>query len=341
MLPALPVLAQLVYSSDDEVLEQACWALAYLSNGSRKHFELLKTGICPRIIDLTGHASSKVQLPALRTVGNFVTGSDSQTQRVMDSGALPRLLALLDSPKNGIRKEACWTISNITAGTREQVQAVIEANIIPPLVHVLATAEFDIKKEAAWSISNAASGGSPEQIKYLVQQGCLKPLFDLLTCDDTSVVAVVLKGIKNVLKAGEYEATQNGGTNPYMTFAGAEAGFRNLRALLTHSDADVRKKASTIYYVDLVESSVTKREASTAAPTRALGAGSPSSDPDTTQAFGSPGALSLAPAFTFGSPAAASPLGVHAQATATPTVAAAPTAVVASTAAAKSSAGGG
>ena len=57
---------------------------------------------------------------------------------------------------------------------------MIEANIIPPLVHLLATAEFDIKKEAAWSISNATSGGSPEQIRYLVTQGCIKPLCDLL-----------------------------------------------------------------------------------------------------------------------------------------------------------------
>ncbi len=47
-------------------------------------------------------------------------------------------------------------------------QAIIDANIIPPLVALLATAEFDIKKEAAWAISNATSGGTHEQIKYVV-----------------------------------------------------------------------------------------------------------------------------------------------------------------------------
>ncbi len=47
-------------------------------------------------------------------------------------------------------------------------QAIIDANIIPPLVSLLATAEFDIKKEAAWAISNATSGGTHEQIKYVV-----------------------------------------------------------------------------------------------------------------------------------------------------------------------------
>lgn len=61
-------------------------------------------------------------------------------------------------------------MSNITAGTKDQIQAVIDSGLIPPLIGLLATAEFDIKKEAAWAISNATSGGSNDQIKYLVQQ---------------------------------------------------------------------------------------------------------------------------------------------------------------------------
>jgi importin subunit alpha-1 len=244
VLPALPVLAQLVFSNDDEVLADGCWALSYLSDGPNEKIQaVLDTGICARVVELMGRGPASVQTPALRTAGNVVTGDDQQTQCVINCGALPRLLALLNSPKKGIRKEACWTISNITAGTREQIQAVIEANIIPPLVHLLATAEFDIKKEAAWSISNATSGGSPEQIKYLVQQGCIKPLCDLLTCNDPRLVTVALEGIENVLKSGEYEAPQNGGTNPYTAFVDEAEGLTKLEMLQTHNNEDVYKKA--------------------------------------------------------------------------------------------------
>ena len=64
-------------------------------------------------------------MPALRTVGNIVTGDDQQTQAIINCGALMCLLHLLNtSPKKSIKKEACWTISNITAGTKEQIQAV-------------------------------------------------------------------------------------------------------------------------------------------------------------------------------------------------------------------------
>jgi hypothetical protein len=145
--------------------------------------------------------------------------------------------AQLNSPKKGIRKEACWAISNIMAGTREQIQAVIEANVIPPLTHLFDTAEFGTKKEVAWSISNATSGGSPEQIRYLVQQGCIKPLCDLLTCNDPRLVTVALKGIENVLKAGKQEELSHGGTNPYTTVVDEAEGIDKLKQLQDHSKA--------------------------------------------------------------------------------------------------------
>lgn len=77
---------------------------------------------------------------------------------------------------------------------------MIENNIIPPLVHLLATAEFDIRKESAWAISNATSGGSHDQIKYLVRAGCIKPLCDLLDCSDVRIITVALEGLENILK---------------------------------------------------------------------------------------------------------------------------------------------
>jgi hypothetical protein len=84
------------------------------------------------------HTSPAVLVPALRTVGNIVTGNDMQTQVVINCGALHCLLTLLTANhKKSIKKEACWTISNITAGTKEQIQAVIDASIVPPLVHLL------------------------------------------------------------------------------------------------------------------------------------------------------------------------------------------------------------
>lgn len=65
---------------------------------------------------------------------------------------------------------------------------------------MLQNAEFDIKKEAAWAISNATSGGNPEQIKLLVEAGCIRPLCDLLVCFDPRIITVALEGLENILK---------------------------------------------------------------------------------------------------------------------------------------------
>lgn len=79
--------------------------------------------------------------------------------------------------------------------------------------------------------------------RYLVSQGCIKPLCDLLTCNDPRLVTVALEGIENVLKAGEHESSANGGTNPYTAFVDEAEGLDKLEQLQKHSNEDVYKKA--------------------------------------------------------------------------------------------------
>ena len=58
-------------------------------------------------------------------------------------------------------------------------------------------------QEAAWAISNATSGGKPEQIKYLVTEGCIPPLSDLLEVHDAKIITVALEGLENILKVSK------------------------------------------------------------------------------------------------------------------------------------------
>ncbi|KAL5580371.1 hypothetical protein UlMin_012813 [Ulmus minor] len=248
--PALPVLQQLIFLNDEEVLTDACWALSYLSDGPNDKIQaVIDSGVCPRLVELLTHPSPTVLVPALRTVGNIVTGDDAQTQFVIENQVLPCLFQLLSqNHKKSIKKEACWTISNITAGNKAQIQAVIDANIILPLIHLLQHAEFDIKKEAAWAISNATSGGSHEQIKLLVDQGCIKPLCDLLICPDPRIIAVCLEGLENILKVGEADKEMglNGGINLCAQVIDDSEGLEKIESLQSHDNNEIYEKAVKI-----------------------------------------------------------------------------------------------
>ncbi|CAN6468595.1 unnamed protein product [Victoria cruziana] len=255
--PALPALQRLIHSADEEVLTDACWALSYLSDGTNDKIQaVIDAGVCPRLVELLLHPSPSVLIPALRTVGNIVTGDDQQTQYVINHQALPCLLNLLThNHKKSIKKEACWTISNITAGNKDQIQAVIDADIIGPLVQLLQTAEFDIKKEAAWAISNATSGGTNDQIKYLVNQGCIKPLCDLLVCPDPRIVTVCLEGLENILKVGEVEKNMGntGGVNLHAQLIDDAEGLDKIENLQSHDNTEIYEKAVKILEAYWVE----------------------------------------------------------------------------------------
>ncbi|KAH0850698.1 hypothetical protein HID58_095314 [Brassica napus] len=211
------------YLNDEEVLTDACWALSYLSDGPNDKIQAV------------------IQAGVSTTCGAF--------EFIIDSGVLPHLYNLLtQNHKKSIKKEACWTISNITAGNKVQIEAVVGAGIVLPLVHLLQNAEFDIKKEAAWAISNATSGGSHEQIQYLVAQGCIKPLCDLLICPDPRIVTVCLEGLENILKIGEADKEMglNGGVNLYAQIIEESDGLDKIENLQSHDNNEIYEKAVKI-----------------------------------------------------------------------------------------------
>ena len=51
--------------------------------------------------------------------------------------------------------------------------------------------------------------------RFLVHQGCIPPLCDLLTVMDSKIVQVALNGLENILRFGEQESKTTGGPNPY------------------------------------------------------------------------------------------------------------------------------
>jgi len=97
-----------------EIVIDGMWALSYISDaGIKAIVKMIEYGTLEPIQANLSHENNNVVLPAVRALGNIVTGEDTETQTVIDAGILPSLHILLTHKDAAIRKETCWTLSNI------------------------------------------------------------------------------------------------------------------------------------------------------------------------------------------------------------------------------------
>lgn len=91
--------------------------------------------------------------------------------------------------------------------------------------------------------------------RFLVSQGCIKPLCDLLNCPDPRIVTVCLEGLENILKAGEAEKNMGntGGVNLFAQAIDDAEGLEKIENLQSHDNTEIYEKAVKILETYWVE----------------------------------------------------------------------------------------
>ncbi|OBS75313.1 hypothetical protein A6R68_14110 [Neotoma lepida] len=245
-----PLLTLLTKSTRLTMTRNAVWALSNLCRGKNPPPEFAKVSPClPVLSRLLFSSDSDLLADACWALSYLSDGPNEKIQAVIDSGVCRRLVELLMHNDYKVASPALRAVGNIVTGDDIQTQAVIDANIFPVLIEILQKAEFRTRKEAAWAITNATSGGTPEQIRYLVSLGCIKPLCDLLTVMDSKIVQVALNGLENILRLGEQEGKRSGsGVNPYCGLIEEAYGLDKIEFLQSHENQEIYQKA-----FDLIE----------------------------------------------------------------------------------------
>lgn len=72
-------------TTDINIFVDTVWVLSYLTDGGNEQIQMvIDSGVVPFLVPLLSHQEVKVQTTALRAVGNIVTGTDEQTQVVLN-----------------------------------------------------------------------------------------------------------------------------------------------------------------------------------------------------------------------------------------------------------------
>ena len=181
----------------------------YVSDGDDARIQrCCNLNIADRLVALLAHDSSAVVTPALRVVGNMISGNDQQTQYMLNAGAMPAIFALLNHVKVNIKKEACWALSNIAAGTAQQATALVNYRTpagrpgIYDVIRLAFEAHHDVRKEALWTLANVCTGGNVGNIRVLVEAqpvGVVEVLCGALKGDDSRIQMVGLEGLEAVI----------------------------------------------------------------------------------------------------------------------------------------------
>lgn len=241
---AMPALAHLVKSEDQDTKIDAAWAISYITDGNDDRIQpMIDLGVLPTLLQMMSSDITTMVVPALRALGNMVSGNDLQTQAVVDAGALPVLLPLLSHMKKNIRKETCWVISNIAAGTPVQLNSLFQLpNLLPQVIEQLRVGEWDVRREACWVISNVATSGSPDHLKHIVELGVLGPLSELLGQADVKIITTSLDAIEAVLKSGE----KTGQLEHLIQLMNECGGIEALENLQEHQNAKIYNRALSL-----------------------------------------------------------------------------------------------
>lgn len=233
----LPFLCLALNRNIIDIFPEVLWALAHLSD---KKVELIKEKeVFDAVVKFTKIDVVKFQQPALRVIGNLLSGSESQVSVLVASGVIRSLVYCLESKSKLIRQEAMWAFSNLC--TTNYVSDLITNGIIKRIIDLSITDIEDVQTEAVWSLFNSVFISDSTQIRSLVDLGLLSALCYLLNLSSNRSKMLLLKSLEKVLKSGQEQLA-----NPYVTVLESNGGKDTIEHLLLSKNEKIVTRSEKI-----------------------------------------------------------------------------------------------
>jgi len=234
---AVPYFVKLLSSEDDNVCEQAVWALGNIAgDGPTLRDKVIEAGILKPLLELA--KSTRVTENFLSnitwTISNLCRNKNPSPPPIVAQESLPVLGKLLQHNNRQIITDACWALSYLTDGDDEKIERVVKGGVIPGLVQLLLSGDAQVVTPALRALGNIVTG-TDTQTDAVIQSGAL-PVFTKLLETATR---------PNITKEASWAISNITAGNPQQIQQVIEAGILpQLVKVLTHGDHKSQKEAA-------------------------------------------------------------------------------------------------
>ncbi|KAH9320922.1 hypothetical protein KI387_015561 [Taxus chinensis] len=217
LIPLLAPLQNLLDPDNDiQILSKSCYIIRRFCDrkgeGAGAVQAVIDAGICDRLVQLlfrhpapyVGTAIAAIASKSIAATALLLTIISTKHKRDDNWKAFLTetcriIYYILLSRKPECLTRTCQIISKITEGNTEDIQTVIDGKIIHQLLDMVEEAELPVKKEIATVIANVLVHGSEEQMKYLIEEGWMKPLTNLFAHSDTALATLCFQSM-NIIR---------------------------------------------------------------------------------------------------------------------------------------------
>ncbi|XP_059080925.1 importin subunit alpha-3-like [Tigriopus californicus] len=179
---AVPLFLQLLSSSQQNVCEQAVWALGnIIGDGPHLRDYVIGLGV---VQPLLSFINPEIPISFLRNVTwvvvNLCRNKDPPPPVATIREILPALNMLIHHSDINILVDTVWALSYLTDGGNEQIQMVIDSGVVSKLVPLLSHREVKVQTAALRAVGNIVTG-TDDQTQTVLNDDALSHFTELLT----------------------------------------------------------------------------------------------------------------------------------------------------------------
>jgi hypothetical protein len=196
---AVPLFLKLLKSPQQNVCEQAVWALGnIIGDGPHLRDYVIQLGV---VEPLLSFISPDIPITFLRNVTwvvvNLCRNKDPPPPVQTIREILPALNMLIHHTDMNILVDTVWALSYLTDGGNEQIQMVIDSSVVEKLVPLLAHREVKVQTAALRAVGNIVTG-TDEQTQTVLNCGALDHFGPLLQHPKEKIIKEAVWFLSNI-----------------------------------------------------------------------------------------------------------------------------------------------